>query len=116
MSEYARKHAAAIAELEATDIWRSSYMPPIYHLYRKLGVKARPPHYARFGVNAVGQGVFFGLIWGVLMWFTQWQDLELSALGTICATVLVGVLFGCAMAFAFGRVARKWKLTDWDDL
>lgn len=116
MSEYERKHDAAIKELEATEMWPSNYAPPIYHFYRKLGLKVRPPHYDSFVKVLIGQGVFFGLFWGIFMWFFEWRGTELPIRGMVLSAVLAGVFFGCAMALfsAYGR--RKWSLSAWEDL
>jgi len=116
VSEYERKQAAAMAELAATDMWPSNYAPPIYHFYRKLGLKVRPPHYDSFAKVLVGQGLFFGLFWGIFMWFFEWRGSELPVRGMVLATVFAGVFFGVVMALLCARGRMKWNLSAWDDL
>lgn len=116
MSDFERKHAAAMKELEATGIWRSNYAPPIYHLYRALGLKVRPPHYAGLLAGILGQGVFFGVVWGLFMWWSQWRGTDLPVQGMLLSAVFAGALFGGVMAVAYAYGRRKWKLTAWDDL
>ncbi|MGC1495480.1 MAG: DUF6404 family protein [Sulfitobacter sp.] len=116
MSEYDRKLSAAIAELEGTKMWPSMYMPPIFHAYRAIGLKVRPPHYANILRGAVEQGIFFALVWGLFMWAFEWRETDLPLDGMVLAVVFAGVLFGGAMAVAYAFGRRKWQLSAWEDL
>ncbi|MFC6588266.1 DUF6404 family protein [Sulfitobacter pacificus] len=116
MTEYARRFAAAMAELEATKIWRSNYNPPMMKLQRRLGWKMRPPHYARFWRIAVGYALWFGPVWGVLMWFASWRGQGFSLLSAVGASAVAGILFGVLMAAYYARARRRHKLSKWEDL
>ena len=116
MSEYERKHDAAMKELAATGIWRSNYAPPIYLVYRALGLKVRPPHYAGLVAGMLGQGLFFGVVWGLFMWWSQWRGTDLPVRGMLLSAVFAGAFFGGVMTVAYAYGRRKWKLTAWDDL
>jgi hypothetical protein len=116
MSEFDQKQAAAMAELQATKMWPSNYDPPIYHLYRLLGLRMRPPHYAPFIKTMISQGVYFGIFWGFFMWIAQWRGSDMSLLVMVTIAAITGALFGFFMALSFAYGRRKWKLTDWDNL
>ncbi len=117
MSAYERKYAAAMDELATTDMWPSSYAPPLHKLYRRIGLEVRPPHYANFKVAALDQGTFFTVVWGVLMWLTQWHHVDGMPIKDMMFSALVaGTLFGLAMAFGYWYSRRKWKLTAWHAL
>lgn len=116
MSVFARRQDAAIAELERTKMWPSNYAPPIYHFQRKLGMQVPPPHYMGFGRVMIGQGLFFGVIWGFFMWITQWNGTDMTLVRIIATVGLTGAAFGFAMALSYAYGRRKWKLTKWEDL
>ena len=61
-------------------------------------------------------GSFFGLVWGLLMWFWQWSDTGMSAGFAAALSVVAGLLFGLSMAsyYAYGR--RKHRLPPWTSL
>lgn len=116
MSEFERKYDAAMKELEATEMWPSNYLPLIYRLYQKLGVKARPPHYANFLSTFVGQGLFFGVFWGLFMWLFEWRGTDVQLDGAVSSALIAGAFFGGVMTLGYAHGHRKWKLTKWDDL
>lgn len=118
MNDYEKRYAAAMRELEATDMWRANYAPPLLLLQRKWGMQPRPPHYLRTLRIVLLYGGAFAVVWGVAMWLLVWPDLEteITPVTAIAAATAGGVIFGLAMAIAYGRMRRKWKLSRWEDL
>ena len=116
MNTFERKYAAAMTELQATEMWPSNYDPPINRLYRKFGTQVRPPHYVQFWRALLGQGVFFGIFWGVLMWVFEWRGSGMPIAGMVSSVLLAGAIFGATMAGMYAHGRKKWKLTAWDDL
>lgn len=116
MSDYARKYQAAIAELEATEMWPSNYAPPAHRIQRWLGWKVRPPHYGQVWVVAASYAVWFGPIWGLMMWFAAWQANGMSVLAAVGWAGFAGVSFGIVMTVSTAWGRRKWKLSAWEDL
>lgn len=64
--DFDSKLERAHADLDAAGIWPSNYNPPIYRLFRKLGLQIRPPHYQNVLKQALSMGVIFGIIFGVV--------------------------------------------------
>lgn len=118
MSEYERRYAAAIAELDATGIKRVNYLPPMYRLYRKAGWKVRPPHYTSFFCAVIGQSLFFGVAMGLFLLLNAWQVAFAFARSWpfFLMVLQFGISSGIALSvfYAYGR--RKWKLSRWKDL
>lgn len=110
------KRLAALEILASTGIWRSNYAPPIYRLLWRLGVEAPPPHFAGFWRNVLTGGGFFGLAYGILMWFLRWSSQGLRVGNAVLWAVSTGLAFGLAMAtyYAYGR--RRHGLPRWSEL
>ncbi|MCF4098002.1 DUF6404 family protein [Maritalea sp. P4.10X] len=76
----------------------------------------RPPHYSK-PLNAfVLNGLYFGVIWGVLMWFLFWSHSNVPPLLAMGSSILVGLLFGGFMNLYYRVSAHKHNLTPWDEL
>ena len=107
---------AALALLARTGIRSNNYAPPALKLLWAMGLDVPPPHFASFAASTVLTGSFFGLVWGLLMWFWQWSDTGMSAGLAAALSVVAGLLFGLSMAsyYAYGR--RKHRLPPWTSL
>lgn len=116
LSAYERRYAAAMQELEKTDIWKANYAPPLLVLQRKLGMRPRPPHYLGRKQVVVRSATAFSIFWGTSMWFLMWADMGMPVGIAIVVAALTGLGFGLAMAFAYQRVRRKWGLSIWEEL
>jgi RsiW-degrading membrane proteinase PrsW (M82 family) len=110
------KLEAAQKELGETKIWKSNRNPPISVLLRKLGLKIRPFHYNSFTVNFLITSIWFGCIWGVLMWFTTWKSQNMPIQIALITSISGGLLFGLLMAFYYKRSAKKHSLSEWQKL
>lgn len=116
MNEYERKFDAAMAEMAATNMWRSNYAPPLMSLQRRMGWLVRPPLYASFWRVVLGYALWFGPIWGVLMWFTSWRGQGFSVMVAVGASAFAGLLFGLLLALFYAKARRKHRLSRWEDL
>ncbi|WP_370399281.1 DUF6404 family protein [Sulfitobacter sp. JB4-11] len=116
MSDYDTKYDAALAELARTQVWRSNYVPPLHKLQRQLGMQVRPPHYQPFLRVWAGQAVWFGIFWGVLMWFVEWRGAGVAPAVAMGSSAIAGVLFGFFMGCYYAHSRRKWRLSRWNDL
>lgn len=118
-SEFGRKLQAALAELQATGMWRANYDPHVDRGLRKLGLRVRPQHYRPFWRVFFGMGLNFAITWGILMWIMVWR-FEWSGTGVpwryIIVSCLGGTFFGLFMALSLRRGHRKHHLSDWDAL
>lgn len=113
---FEEKLGLAKEELKNTGLWKSNYDPPLLRLYHKLGLKAKPPHYANFVTNLIVSGLYFGIFWGLAMWFFFWRSTERTLAIAIIASVVAGALFGLLMACYYKYSASKHKLSNWDNL
>lgn len=113
---YEDRVARAMAELHASSINSLNYAPPMFRIARRLGMRPRPPHYMSFTRAAVLLGPAFGVLWGTLMWFVQWQGTDMAPVVAMASSVLAGVLFGLLMAGYYRWAGSQAGLTKWEDL
>lgn len=116
MSEYARKYSAAMAQLSETTIWPSNYRPPLLRAMRIMKLPVRPPHYAPFWSVCLSYSLWFGPVWGIMMWFAAWRSENFTPLDALGAAAFAGALFGISMAAYYSYGRRRWKLSRWADL
>jgi len=107
---------AAINELKESNIRPLNYTSPIHILFWKLGFKIRPAHYNSYLRNATFIGLWFSVVWGLLMWFFEWRSMSISIPVAVGFSVFAGALFGIILATYYKWSARKHNLSKWDDL
>jgi len=113
---FQNKLEAAQKELSESEIWRPSPNPIAFKLLRKLGLNVRPLHYNSFTVNFLSQSIYFGVVWGLLMWFTTWQSQNMPIQTALISSVGSGSVFGLLMATYYWRNAKKHNLSSWQQL
>lgn len=113
---YEEKCDFAVKELEAANIWKSNYNPPILRLLRGLGFKVPFPHYNSFLNNALSTGIYFGCAWGLVMYFFVWNTQNMSLIAMLSTATFAGVFFGIAMASYYRYGFKKHKLTPWHEI
>jgi membrane associated rhomboid family serine protease len=108
------KVAYLLRDLGQKGIGQYTIAPPIYRLLWRLGIEVRPPHFASFWSLAVPMAMGFAIFWGILMWFTVWQ--QRSSVSLVVGTAaLAGLLFGLTMAGYYRGRARRLTLPRWED-
>lgn len=113
---YEHRIARAMAELEASSITSLNYAPPMFRIARRLGLKPRPPHYMSFLRAVLVLGPMFGVIWGAIMWFVQWQHADLPVAVALISALLAGAIFGLLMAGYYRWAGSQAGLSKWEDL
>lgn len=113
---FERKKERAIAIMESKKMWRSNYAPPLLRVLWKIGVTIPPLPFASFWQIAFLMGLFFGLSWGLIMWFCLWNDMGMPVTVAVGFSVLAGVLFGLPMAGYHWWRKKANKLPDWNSL
>ena len=111
-----QRREAALKALASAGMHRSNYEPPLLRLMWRLGWNVPPPHFAPFWGNAIVSGLFFGIAWGVLVWFMSWSRQGMSLAGVLIAATGAGVLFGATMAGYYAHGKRKYSLPSWHEL
>ncbi|PKG76487.1 hypothetical protein CXF86_03220 [Shewanella sp. GutCb] len=110
------KLEAAQKELSEANIWKSNHNPPISVLLIKLGFNIRPFHYCSFISNFITASLWFGSVWGLLMWFTSWQSSGMTIQAALIGSFFAGILFGLFMALYYKHSAKKNNLSHWHTL
>lgn len=115
-SAFEIRRRKAMAMLEKSGIRKSNYLPPATALLWKMGVKVPPPHFASFASTAAVNGLYFGLLWGAIMWLAGWSAQAFSLRAALLNAVFAGALFGVSMAayYAYGR--KKHLFPTWQSL
>ncbi|MDD1793754.1 DUF6404 family protein [Enterovibrio makurazakiensis] len=90
--------------------------PIIYRLARKVGIKLPPPQFAHFGANILAGTLWFGTLWGVIMWFMQWQTLGVSLSYAVNASLITGMFFGLLMSIWYRISAKRKSVPSWQSL
>lgn len=113
---FEQRKARALEILQATGMMPSHYAPPLIRLLWKAGVKIAPPHFQSFQRTTFVAGAWFAFGWGMIMWVFGWFQGDAtspSAVVTVVAAGLAGLLFGLAMASFYARDRRKHQLPAW---
>ena|SRR5258706_7190166 len=113
---FEERRSAALTMLQLTGIWRSHYSPPLLRLLWRLGIKVPPPHFVSFATNFAVAGLWFGVLWGLFMWFIFWSHQGVPLTRAMAITALAGLLFGLFMASYYRYGARKHGLPKWKDI
>ena len=112
---FEQKLAAALALLASTGMRRSNYAPPMHRVLWWAGLQVPPPHFVSFGWNFVDTGLWFGVVWGILMWFMVWAREGMSPYVALIAAAFAGCFFGLCMAAYYRHGARKHGIPSWRD-
>ena len=110
---YREKVDASIAGLIARGVNPYTAAPPAWRLAWILGAKVPPPHFMSFSSLALISGGFFGVLWGVAMWFVLWGSMGLPFATLMGLTA--GALFGLSMGAYYRHSASKLKLPPWEE-
>lgn len=101
--------------LRSRGFWRSNAIPPATHILWWFGFEVPPPYFLTFAQGALVAGIYFALMFGILM-----SALALCAGGHPTTAILVtsvtaGTCFGLFMATLWRIQARRLHLTTWQD-
>ena len=115
MKTHEEKIKLMFEEFPPKGISKSSFAPPLYRLFWKLGFKAVPPIFYSFKKIWITQGSIFGILWGVLMYFIRWRKENMSFLSMIITACFAGILFGLFMAYFVRRQSKKYSIPSWNE-
>ncbi len=114
--DFTRRLAAAQDEMLAAGFKPSHTNPHLFKLLGRLGLNIRPPHYQPFAVNVLIYGWFFGIFWGIAMYWLVWRANDMPVPVATAFGASAGLLFGILMS-AFTLWQRRSKsLSRWQDL
>ena len=112
--DHKAKVAHLLEDLKQRGIGPFTAAPPLYRLLWWMGIET-PPHFASFGSIALVMGLFFGVFWGLIMWFLGWRANDVPIAFALAMSAVAGVLFGVTMAAYFRWRASKLALPAWKD-
>lgn len=110
---YPAEIQAALRFLDGRGLARVQSAPLLHRLLWRMGIALPPPILAGFGINALVQGLLFGLFWTGLMWLMLWQGSQRPLFLLLVAGLLSGALFGVVMAALMRSLRRHRRLPDW---
>jgi membrane associated rhomboid family serine protease len=113
--DHQAKVAHLLEDFKRRGIQAYSTAPPLYRLLWRMGIEVPPPHFGSFGSITLIMGLYFGVFWGLAMWFLVWRGDDMPIAIAVTASVLAGLLFGAIMAVYFRWRARKLGLPSWKD-
>jgi|JI8StandDraft_1071087.scaffolds.fasta_scaffold389976_1 hypothetical protein len=116
MMNFEEKRRLAMQELDNAHIWKSNYYPPFIRMLHLLGYKVPLPHYNSFLNNALSTGLFFGLLWGGMMYVLIWRAQAISLNVILLTSVFAGASFGLILASYYKYGFKKHQLTPWDQI
>ncbi len=102
-----------ISQLEKQGVKANTAAPPLFRLMWSLGVYMRPPLNQSFLVNTLFMGIYFGILWGLFMWFIQWRKWNMNVISALAYAGGAGLLFGIAMAIYYRRKSRSLNVPMW---
>ena len=114
--DFTRRLAAAQAEMLAAGLKPSHTNPLLFKLLARLGMNVRPPHYKPFAANVLIYGWFFGLSWGIAMYWLIWRGQGMPVPVASGIALLAGLLFGILMSTFTLWQRRSKSLSRWQDL
>lgn len=114
--EFNDKKAQALVLMKNKKMLKLNYEPPMSLILWKLGYRVPPFHFAPFWQTVIILGSYFGIIFGLFMWFLQWRMLHISPSIAVIMSFLSGLMFGIIMALYYRWSKKVNKLPDWNDL
>jgi|OM-RGC.v1.028080381 hypothetical protein len=99
-------------ELEKQGVWRSNYNPPVYGLFRKLGLKLPPPYYLSFHANVVVNFVYMLVLASVIFALTQ-GGFDSTVFDK---TLLWSMAYGVFMSGFYAVRRKQLKLGAWENI
>lgn len=114
--DFDRRHAAALTEMAVAGMKASQANPLGARLLAKAGFRTIPAPYRSFQSNTLFMGLYFGVLWGVLMYFWIWRGQNMTVQHAVAAAAVAGLLFGLGMAAVANWQRKRWHLSRWQDL
>lgn len=119
--QYSEQYRRAVAILAEKGLLRHPDGAPLWRLLWRLGIPVRPPYFNGFRTNFRLAGVYFGAVFGLVMFvwaYCRIPEATLLKLAVVVpiVAILSGLTFGLLMAWHFGRERSRHGLPDWDEL
>jgi hypothetical protein len=115
MATFEEKVAAAKELLASKGVARPAYAPSIVTWLWKMGIKVPPPHFAGVVGTFLFTSIFFGTIWGVIMWFVHYRPKGLPASAALTTAAMVGLGVGVLVAAYYRVSAKKHAIPRWSE-
>ncbi|MCH8552311.1 MAG: DUF6404 family protein [Natronospirillum sp.] len=114
--EFDRRRSAALKLLADSGMRPGNYNPPLMRLTQRMGIELRPPHFMPFHQAVLVFGIYFSVVWGLLMWLLFWSSDGMEPSTAASTALAAGFLFGVLMACWYKFDRRRHKLPSWESL
>ncbi|KFC76866.1 DUF6404 family protein [Buttiauxella agrestis] len=114
--DFETKKQRALKLLAKTGMWKSTYAPPYVNLLWRFNFRCRPPHFVPFYMTFLNFSLYFGVLWGGIMWFLQWRNDGDTAGSILLKIVSAGITFGLIMTVYYALSRWYYRLPAWKDL
>lgn len=105
----------ALEILQRSGISRRNYLPPLYPLLWRMGVRLPPPHFARFHTNLLMAGSPLGIVG--IGFYMMLHDQESASCAAMAAVgVVTAALWGGAIATYYAISKRAHRIPSWNSL
>ncbi|MEJ7759046.1 MAG: DUF6404 family protein [Gemmatimonadaceae bacterium] len=111
---YRERMLAITEELRVQGVRTYTSAPPMYRLAWRAGLRVRPPLYQPFAALAVGIGIGFAVVWGLVMWLLFWRAESFGLTNVLVRAVVTGTVYGVSLAFYYRWKASKLRLPPLD--
>mgnify|MGYP001087766150 CR=1 FL=1 len=101
----------ALALLETTGIARYKYAPPLHRLLWTVGIPVPPPHLASVPFNCLFFGIWFGIAWGIFIWYFLLSPAGAPIMFAVSMAFLMGGAFGYGVALYYRHAATKYDFS-----
>jgi hypothetical protein len=116
-SEFEIKKEKALGLLQATGMRQSVYMPLILRLLWRLGFRVPPPHFVRFRVLALVSGLYFAIVYRLVIWFVDCIIRgRTQSIYPWVFTAIAAVIYGVGISMYYDDGRRKHQLPSWSSL
>ena len=113
--DFQMKVTRALHVLERTGMSKSSYLPPMYPLYWKLGLEVPPPHFMSFfGVTLVA-GLPLGLcVLGVCL--MNHEHSQATPVEVLLLSAVTTFVWGAVVATYYRMGKERHRLPSWNKI
>ncbi|WP_156422134.1 DUF6404 family protein [Paucibacter sp. KCTC 42545] len=117
--EFRRRLSASLVILQKNNISESSYSPPMYKLYWKIGFRLPPPHFLGFFSNMLISGLPLGIS-AVGLYMMGHENSSVFILQMMLEMLVVALFFtvawGSVVAMFYERDRKRHQLPRWSSI
>ncbi|WP_340700774.1 DUF6404 family protein [Vibrio vulnificus] len=110
---YENKLGRAFKELEAANIWKCNYNPPLHKWLRRAGLRLRPPFYVSFARNLLIRFFEFFIFYFPILSLLR---VESTISNLLFESIITSVFYSLVMCSYYRWTFRRCEFTCWEKL